>query len=73
MRLRFHGNQAIRIHDAAPSANESIPEKISLAEILERNRKLWAQGQLSPAIANVSQHDLLRAMNKRNRDFWDAR
>ena len=71
MRLRFFGNRAI-VLDAASSLSETIPEKLSVAELLQRNIKLWAQG-VAPAIANKSEQDVLRAMNRRNKDFWGLR
>jgi|SRR5580704_13831002 hypothetical protein len=55
------------------NATEIIPKEYSIADILEGNRKLWQQGPIAPAVANVMEGDLLRAMNKRNRDFWGAR
>jgi hypothetical protein len=55
------------------NATEIIPKEYSIADILEGNRKLWQQGPIAPAVANVMERDLLRAANKRNRDFWGAR
>jgi hypothetical protein len=52
------------------SASEVIPQELTIAQILERNRNIWAQGGVAPATANKSEYDLLRAMNKRNADFW---
>jgi hypothetical protein len=52
------------------NTNESIPDEFTIAQILERNRNIWAQGGVAPATANKSEYDLLRAMNKRNADFW---
>ncbi|HTC63917.1 MAG TPA: hypothetical protein VK709_13820 [Candidatus Saccharimonadales bacterium] len=55
------------------NATEIIPKEYSIADILEGNRKLWQQGPIAPAVANVMERDLLRAANKRNQDFWGAR
>jgi hypothetical protein len=52
------------------STKETVPERVTVAQILARNRAMWDQGPVASADANVMEHDLLRAMNKRNRDFW---
>ncbi len=55
------------------STKEAIPEQFTVAQILERNRNIWAQGAVAPAVANVTEYDLLRAANTANRNFWGAR
>jgi hypothetical protein len=55
------------------NATEIIPKELSIAQILERNRNIWAQGGVAPATANVTEYDLLRAANAANRKFWEAR
>jgi hypothetical protein len=55
------------------SATEIIPKELTIAQILERNRNIWAQGGVAPATANVTEYDLLRAANAANRKFWEAR
>jgi hypothetical protein len=71
MKLRFSGDR-VTVLDAASPTSVTITDNASVAEVLERNRRLWIQG-VAPAIANNAEHDLLRAMNRRNRDFWGAR
>jgi hypothetical protein len=67
MRLRFFGRRAI-VLDAA----SEIPTKVTVAEILESNRRRWSQGEVAPAEANRMEQNVLVAANAENRRFWEA-
>jgi len=52
--------------------DETIPEKISVAEILKKNERRWLEGPVSHAEANEMEAAGLRAMNEINRTFWEG-